>query len=198
MFDGRRRVLLGWVRDREGHADAGKGLWGGVLSLARELYADGGGRLCQRPVAEVIAAFSETVAGLSPTLTAGETLATPPDYMLHATLNASPDARAALVFRQAADGTGGYRLDIDAAERRITLGDENMRFDRVCDLDPEQPLDIRLFAVGSVAECFVNDAFAFTIRAFDHREGRAALEVSRGEARLNGITVRTRPAPDGR
>ncbi len=65
LWDGRRRLAWGWVRDLEGGKDRGKPLWGGTLSLARELFADEGGRLCSRAPAEVVGAFGETVLDLA-------------------------------------------------------------------------------------------------------------------------------------
>ena len=40
MWDGRRHVLTGWLRDLTGHTDRGGNMWGGTQSLAREAYAN--------------------------------------------------------------------------------------------------------------------------------------------------------------
>ena len=189
MFDGQRRILLGWIHDREGHTDAGKGRWGGVLSIARELYADNAGRLCQRPAREVVAAFSERLDGGLATLASGDVLDTPPNYMLHGRITAgSTDTVASIHFRRTNEAPG-YQLTIDFSERRISLGDEKTRFERVCDFDASQPVDVRLFVVGTVAECFVNDAYAFTVRCYDHAEGNVVFQVEGGDAAMREVAV---------
>src|ERR1035437_7285471 len=45
LFDGKRRLIWGWVRDLEGNRDSGENLWGGTLCLSREIYPGPAGRL---------------------------------------------------------------------------------------------------------------------------------------------------------
>ena len=63
MFDGKRQVLAaGSIVDMTGETDDGlPPLWGGTLGISRELYAAADGKLLQKPVPEIIAAYTETV-----------------------------------------------------------------------------------------------------------------------------------------
>ncbi len=193
MFDGQRRVLAGWIHDHEGCRDAGKPLWGGMMSMPRELYADEQGRLCQRPIQEVIDAYNHAVLELPGGIEPGQTLEVPRDYMLNCRLRpTSPDAAVAIGFRQPADDpAAGYRLRVDFRTQEIELGGRHRTYQRVCDFDPTKPLDLRLFVDGTVIECFVNDAYCFTMRAFDYMDSGLSHEATRGSVEVRNLTVRT-------
>jgi beta-fructofuranosidase len=65
LFDGRRRIIWGWICDLQEGRDSGKSRWGGTLSMAREIFQDEQGRLCSRPPGEVTAAFAKSVIDLA-------------------------------------------------------------------------------------------------------------------------------------
>jgi hypothetical protein len=48
-----------------------------------------------------------------------------------------------------------------------------------------------VFVQGSIIECFVNDAYAFSCRAYGFRQGRLGMEVSGGKAAVLRLTART-------
>ena len=65
MFDGRRQVLAaGWISDMYDNRDDSILQWGGTLGISRELYAAADGTLLQKPVPEIIAAYTKTVLAL--------------------------------------------------------------------------------------------------------------------------------------
>lgn len=43
--------------------------------------------------------------------------------------------------------------------------------------------------IGSILECWVNDAYAFCLRDYDFPEGKLSFEVVRGRARILTLTV---------
>jgi len=129
-----------------------------------------------------VAAFSTQVATLPEGAPPDGPLSLPRDFMLDATLTgATPDARAEFVFRRPENATtGGYHLRVDFAAKEVELGGEHKQFRRVCEFDPAQPLRVRLFALGTIVECFINDRYAFTMRAYDYHgpQMRVRAELS--------------------
>jgi sucrose-6-phosphate hydrolase SacC (GH32 family) len=198
MFDGKRRILVGWIGDCEGDRDAGKPQWGGHLSMPRELHAPAPGKLGQRPVAEVVAAFSRRVATLPDGTPPPEALSLPRDFMLHTSITqASPDARAEIVFRRPAEAAaGGYHLRVDFGTREIELGGQHKQHRQVCDFDPARPLDVRLFVIGTVVECFINDRYAFTMRAYDYHGPQMLVRALQGSFQLQGGAIYAQRLPD--
>jgi sucrose-6-phosphate hydrolase SacC (GH32 family) len=193
MVNGDRRILMGWIGDRKGARDAGEGAWGGVMSLPRVLYADSAGRLCQRPAEEVVTAFQGLVLDHPERLGDHERFAVPSDYMLHAKVAcADPGARVVFTFRQPKKHpTGGYRLSMDSAGKEIALGDAYRAYKQPWDFTVKPVLDVRVFVLGTVIECFVDDALCFTMRAYDWPKGALSCEGS-GGAVVSGVSVRDR------
>jgi sucrose-6-phosphate hydrolase SacC (GH32 family) len=190
MYDGQRRILVGWIRDREGYLDSGNGAWGGIMSMPRELYADTEGRLHQRPPREVFDVFSQLVPDIPQTLAAGESIDTPPDYLLQADLHAN--APTQLRFRQTpGEPDSGYTLQMNPDSGEISISNGHETYQRTCPLESGKPLSLRLFVVGTAAECFINDQYGFTLRIFDHQEGDLSLHAENASTRLEQITVHT-------
>ncbi|MHB1296054.1 MAG: hypothetical protein ACYC4R_13780 [Anaerolineae bacterium] len=61
LFDGQRRILLGWVALHKEERDSAPIAWGGHLGLPRELYFAADGDLATRPVEEAVRAFGTEV-----------------------------------------------------------------------------------------------------------------------------------------
>lgn len=191
MHDGKRRILIGWIGDCKGGSDAGEYEWGGTLSMPRELYADATGQLCQRPVKEAVRLFSET-AIREKNIALDSLIPLPANYMLTATLNPHGNLpQATLRFRESADRTEAYRLTIDFHTREIGIGSKYRTFKRTCDFDPEKPVSIRLFVDGTIAECFVNDAYCFTMRVYDHPDGGVSFSSTIPGLTVENFSVRT-------
>lgn len=199
MFDGKQRILVGWIADREGHKDSGKGVWGGVMCMPRDLYPDAQGRLCQRPARQVLEAFKQVDSRTPNTLKAGQLVETPPDYMLHCRLHAeTPNTEAVIVLRLAPDAPdAGYRIKVAFDRKSVTVGDRYRTYERVCDFDPNIPVELRVFVMDSVIECFINDAHCFTFRALDRADGALRIDAATGSLAIRDFEVRTLPkSPD--
>ncbi len=194
MFDGERRIVVGWIRDRAGHVDAGTPGWGGIMSMPRELYTDTGGQLCQRPPREVINAFTQPVPNTPQHLAPGESIDTPPDYMMQAHLQATEPAE--IRFRQTpGQRDSGYTIRINPDSGEITISNGHETYRRTCPLEPGKQISLRLFVVGTAAECFVDDKYAFTLRIFDHAKGKLSFHAQEGDARLEKIALYTMSEP---
>jgi beta-fructofuranosidase len=195
MHDGHQRILLGWIGDREGGKDAGKGVWGGILCMPRELYADDRGRLCQRPAAKVVEAYNKTVVRLDDGPQPGKSVDVPPNYMMHCRITAAaPNTEAVVVMRAAPDNPeAGYRLKIRFGDRKVSLGDPYRTYDRDCDFDAGAPVDVRVFLAGTVIECFLNDAYCFTMRVYDAANGELRIDAAPGGLAIADFEVKTLP-----
>ena len=192
MFDGKRRLLAGWIGDRKDGKDAENGVWGGTMSMVREIYADAQGRLCERPPREIIKAYRKTILRLPEGSPKGKAIRVPANFMLHFQIIAkTPDTEATLAFRLPPDDPeAGYRLKIHFGSKEITLGDRTRTYQRVCDFDNALPLDIRLFVDDTVAECFINDAYCFTMRTYDSLNGSLKLDAIKGNFTIKDFTVK--------
>jgi hypothetical protein len=49
---------------------------------------------------------------------------------------------------------------------------------------------LRAFVQGTTIECFVNDAFAFSCRAYNHAAGRLGLKLSKGSADIQELSIK--------
>ena len=192
MSDGKRRILIGWIGDYKNDSDAGEYEWGGTLSMPRELYADAAGQLYQRPVREVVRLFDRTAlrekrVGLNTRYDL------PENYMLTATLfPQSGFGQATLRFRESADRTEGYSLTVDFQTGEIGIGSRYRTFQRKCGIDPYAPLKIRLFVDGTIAECFVNDAYCFTMRIYDSLGTGVSFRSTAPGLTVKDLVVRVR------
>ena len=212
MFDGKRHILTGWLRDLEGDTDGGGFMWGGTQSVPREITAGPGGQLLFRPVGEAKAVFQHTALDLhaSPAILDPEgkwkmegatlvgapgaaeahcTLDVPTNYFLQCRVELDPKAVLSIGFReQSADS--GYHLIIRPQAQEAEIGGAKFRFPRHIFLDPGRPISIEAFVQGDIIECFINDSFAFSCRAYNSRTGRLALKVSGGKARVQDLSVK--------
>jgi sucrose-6-phosphate hydrolase SacC (GH32 family) len=227
MFDGKRQVLAaGSVVDMEGKTDEGTPQWGGTLGISRELYVAADGILLQKPVPEIVAAYSETVFDLvgKPKLVVGQNEnpfyepdydcvyhymrernvlddAVPSDYMLtcHFKIHpgpwqSAPNGRSSFSIgvRQQKDAPGlGYELVYYPSTSEIEVKSQFITHLRKCEIDPSKPVKVQAFVTGSIIEWFVNDAYAFTMRAYDFKEGKISLTASRCAVDINDLTVKT-------
>jgi len=198
LSDGKRRLVWGWIRDLEGSRDSGGGLWGGTLSLPREIYPGPEGKLYSRPAAEVTAAFTGTALKLpspQPLPKDGKcSFKVPADYMLECAVRLDPKAILTVNLRQQENGAG-YPLVIHPENQRVSLSRAKSNFSRKVELDATKPIKIQAFVQGSIIECFIDDRFAFTSRAYDFPEGDLGLKVEGGNAELLDLAVKTLPAP---
>ncbi|MHB0856108.1 MAG: hypothetical protein ACYC5M_00890 [Anaerolineae bacterium] len=146
LFDGRRRILLGWVAVRQEERDEAPTAWGGHLGVSRELHCTANGDLAIRPVEEAVRAFenqvlvprdvvetSERVSGWgrcersvctdaaegAQVLRIGDL---PSSCLISGRLRLDRDAASAgLLLRMNAEGNGGYSLMVEPGRQRLAL-----------------------------------------------------------------------------
>lgn len=202
MFDGKRRVITGWIRDLGGNRDDGKPLFGGDQCVPREVNAGPNGQLFFRPVPEAAAQFNH-VAFRSiqhPDLNAlSSSIATPENYMLECTVQLDPGAEFAVTMRQSdtpnKDGNTGYRLILHSGRREGEIAGSNFSYSRKVDIDFTKPVKIQAFVQGSIIECFIQDAYAFSCRAYEHPSGNLKMSVENGRAQVINVSVKTHESP---
>lgn len=212
LFDGKRRIIMGWIHDLKDGRDDGDTQWGGTLTMAREIYAGVNGELYQRPPAEIIEFFDNTILDLTlePDFRliqhtwkydSGALLGyvdgaqparcsfdVPANYMLKCSVEMGADAVLTIGMRQQPnDSRSGYRLTIRRKE--IELASRYRSHKCICNLDYSGPLEVRLFVLGDIIECFVNNAYGFTMRACDYTDGQLILEIGQGNAKIKELTV---------
>lgn len=214
LFDGRRHVLTGWLRDLAPERDDGSFQWGGVQCVPRELYAGPDEQLCSRPVAEASAVFTQIVldlarnprpsvqslrwdygdAGLIGRCEGGPSQCSfdaPADYLLECRLSLDQKAAFTLVMREQEAFGSGYRLTVHPDGQEAEIAGPGFRFARRIPLNPHRSITIQAFVLGTTIECFINDAYAFSCRAYNHRSGRLGLNVAGGRMDVYALTVKT-------
>ncbi|WP_262493984.1 hypothetical protein [Flavihumibacter solisilvae] len=186
MWDGRRNILMGWIADYEDNVDSGRISWGGTLCMPRELWTDSSGNEFQRPVKEVIESFRSLAIQRPQNFIREHVLKIPADYMFHAQLVAkTTDTKLVIRFPQTSrNDESDYHLKIDFTTKEIEMGSRYKSYKRVCDFDPRQAMDIRIFRLGDVLECFINDAWAFTMRAYKRESGKLTLIATEGTFKI--------------
>lgn len=190
MWDGKRYILVGWICDYEGNVDAGATTWGGTLSMPRELYTDSAANVYQRPLKEILQTFKTIQSGkgvASKTLS----LTTPANMMFHTrikAMDASTEVR--IGFREGTDTAHkGYYLRVNFGTKEIEAGSAFKTYKRICDLDNTKPADIRIFALGDVIECFVNDRYCFTMHGYDSKGRGLSIKTLSGKLAIEGYDI---------
>jgi sucrose-6-phosphate hydrolase SacC (GH32 family) len=192
MFDGKRHVWTGWISDCS-NRDGGGISWGGTQCLPRELFAGPDGQLYQRPVDEVTAVFTNNVLKINKPRDVGPgfALETPDHYMLQCQMQLDPEATLTITMRQQADGTGGYNFVLRPKTQRAELNGSGFCYDRRCTLDTGKPIKFQAFVQGTIIECFINDQFAYTCRAYNYPKGLLGFKVEGGQAQVLKLNVKT-------
>ncbi len=191
MWDGRRFILVGWILDYHGEVDSGKPNWGGTLCMPRELWTDSLGNEFQRPAQEILTHFQSIDVRRSEKFVTDQRIDIPADFMFHAQLKAkTPQTTLTVRFPQEVNHLdSGYHLKIDFQSREIELGSHYKSYRRICDFDPEGMVDVRIFMLGDVLECFINDAWAFTMRAYGKRNGDMSISIQDGAINISKYEV---------
>lgn len=193
MFDGKRHIWTGWVWDGNTGRDGGGWSWGGTQCLPRELYAGPDGQLYQKPVDEVTTVFKNIVLDVSEPRDVGTglSLAVPDHYMLQCDLQLDSQSVCTITMRQQADGLAGYHLVLRPKTQEAELNGPGFSYKRRCTLDASKPIKVQAFVQGTIIECFINDQFAYTCRAYNHSSGELGLKIEDGEAKVLHLTVKT-------
>jgi len=217
QFDGRRHIWSGWTWDVPSLTDKDQNAtWGGNQCLPRELYAGPDGQLGCRPAAEITAAFSGVALDLAkrpafdlaaaavwdydagglmlrrpPTGGSQLTFPAPGNCLVDLVVRLDPEAQLTVALREPADGPG-YRFLLRPGRRQMAIATEAGEWTRDdCAVDCAQPIKIQLYLVGTNLECFVNDTYALTRRAYDRAGGRLGLSGSGGAVEVQSLVVRT-------
>lgn len=192
MFDGKRHVWTGWVWDSNNKRDGGGMIWGGTQCLPRELYAGPNGQLYQKPVEEVTNFFGRTIMEITTSQDVTTcSLPVPEHYMLQCELQLDPQATFAITMRQQANGTDGYHFVLQPKTQEAELNGPGFRYNRRCTIDTRKPIRFQAFVQGAIIECFVNDQFAYTSRAYNYAKGQLGLKAENGNAKLLKLSVKT-------
>ena len=195
MFDGKRHIITGWIRDLGGDRDGGDMQWGGDQSVPREVYAGPNGQLLFRVVPEALAVFTKTVYQSKDAIEIkGGTpcaMDVPANYLLECTVTMDANAECSVDMRQGGEKKTGYRLTLNPEKREAAIAGEKFKYARTISLDAQKPIKIQAFVQGTIIECFINDAYAFSCRAYDFHTGGLALSVSKGSARVEQLSIKT-------
>ncbi|WP_165227130.1 LamG-like jellyroll fold domain-containing protein [Aquisphaera insulae] len=208
-----RHVLVGWIRDLAGNRDDGAEQWGGTMCVPRELIPGPDGQLHSQPAHEALAPFQKTVLSLAgrpggtghgwlysgPALAADPILDphamidfdVPDHFLLQATAQLDSRADFSLIFRAQDEESQGYHLALHPASQEAEIRGQGFRYARKIRLDTSRPVTITAFVQGTIIECFINDAYAFSCRAYNHPKGRLRIVASGGSARVLDLAVKT-------
>ena len=191
MFDGKRHVLTGWIRDLRGFKDRGGWEWGGTQSLPREAHEGADGELWFRPVDEALAVFTKTHFEGRPQVRPGTpwTLEVPDHYLLDVRVRVDAESEFTVAFRQQADAAEAYRFTLLSGPKLGRLSGPGFIHKRTCCFDASKPVRIQAFVLGSIIECFVDSRYAFSGRAYNYAQGRLGLDVQGGGAEVESLRV---------
>jgi len=202
--------------DRESKTRGGEG---GRASMVREFYLGSNGRLLMRPLPEVAAHFQfsaitldamagGTIAGdvrrdgkalvlkaANGTPAIARLADAPPDFFADFTVTLAPDSTFRFQFRER--GGEAYFVSLSTADNLVVVGNpwtnteshEGYK-DRDLRVAADTPLRVRLFMVGDMIECFVDDVASLTINAYDLKSGGMSLVADHGTATVSDFNIR--------
>lgn len=192
MFDGKRHIWTGWLWDRVPETDSGAPQWGGTQCLPRELYAGPDGLLFCRPVPEALRPFRHIALQVPEREALDHWSAdVPPNYLLDCSVAIPLGSTLTLTMRAESGAGAGYRLIPEPDRQQISIAGPEFSHLRHATVDASKPVHIQAFVLGTMIECFVNDRYALSCRAYDHRTGRLGLSAAGGPARILALSVRT-------
>lgn len=192
MFDGKRNILVGWIRDLGGNRDNGAEMWGGTMCLPRVAYEGPNGTLFFKPAPEVVDVFTKTVHSAKLTVRPGDTITmeAPDNYMLDCRVRLEPHAEFAIAFREQKHGKRAYLLTISPGRSEAGLTGEDHSSARKCIVNTSKPIKIQAFLQGTILECFINDEYAFSRRVYNLAHGSLGLSVTGGAAKVEELQIR--------
>jgi beta-fructofuranosidase len=198
MSDGKRQILTGWLRDLEENKDDGGFRWGGHQSVPREIFPGSDGQLRSRPVPEALALYTRkthdlTDKDLAALVSDKERLDVPNDYLLQTTLQMEPGAEASITFRGQTKPEEGYHLVIRPSLNEIQISSPQFCYPRRCLINPSKPVTVKAFVEGNLIECFVNDEYAFSARAYNFPKGDLRIEALAGKVKAAALSIFEKP-----
>ena len=192
MFDGKRHIWTGWFGGDSPRNGNKKGGGGGTQCMPRELYADPGGQLYCKPVAEIIAVFKKTVLSKENIkVDATSTFDVPDNYMIECQVQLDPKAELVIALRQQPESGDAYRFTLSPEKSEAGLSVPEFSFKRPCPVDTTKPIKFQAFVHGKFVECFINDQYATSCRAYSYFKGKLTFEVKGGNAKVLSLSVKT-------
>ncbi len=195
--DGRRRILFGWNRTKEGNRDGGVYQWGGSI-VPHELFQNPNGTLRIGCPAEVAAQYTASL----PLCDAGWTLHAaekiPEGWRIGSADGKSvrllgalpPRCRIELEFcitdcngefgllLRTEKGAAGYALRFEPRFNRLVFWDGRLYHfegERYCPLTPHQKHRLTAILEDSILEVYIDNAIAQSSRMYDHTGSRWGL-----------------------
>ena len=118
-------------------------------------------------------------------------LAVPTNYLLQCSVQLDSEATFTVGFReQHNESQAPYRLHVRPGSQVIEIETPGLAFPRKCFLDVSKPIDIQAFIQESIIECFVDNAHAFTVRAYDYPHGKLSFDVTSGGAKILSLKTK--------
>jgi len=194
MFDGKRHIWTGWFGGDSPRHGNKKGGGGGTQCMPRELYAAPDGQLYCKPVDEVIAVFKKTVLSkenIKVDADATSTFDVPDNYMVECLFQLDPKAELVISMRQQSDSGDAYRFTLSPDKSEAGLSVPGVGYTRPCPVDTTKPIKFQAFVHGKFVECFINDQYATSARAYSYFKGKLAFEVKGGDAKVLSLAVKT-------
>ncbi|MCP4785709.1 MAG: hypothetical protein GY903_24925 [Fuerstiella sp.] len=116
----------------------------------------------------------------------------PKDYMLKLQVHTGHQAVFTVGFReQHGDKRSGYKLIINRRTNEIEINSPSDAYPRSVKFGANKPITVQAFMTGSILECWVNDAHAFSMRDYDFPGGKLSFDVIGGRAWIQKMTVST-------
>lgn len=198
MFDGKRHIITGWIRDLGEERDGGEFMWGGDQSVPREVYAGPDGMLYFKPAPEATAIFTNLKFDSRDPIFLKSDIApftkeAPENYLLQSSITLDQGGELTLQMRTSANVGAGYQLILRPAKQEATIRGAEFDYPRKVTFSPGEPITLKVFVQGSIIECFINDAYAFSCRAYHYRSGGVALAIRGGNGTVNSLSIRTAP-----
>lgn len=219
LFDGKRRILFGWIGTLEGDSDFGARQWGGHMALPRELVMQADGSLAVKLPEEFESWQSKNAVQLQfqdceplcGSWELGEDVAAadspngvsvlrcnvPVNFFLSSTVIPLSDAVEFGFLLRMSNGKG-HKIAIDknrlALMRWSSWGDIEPKLSRPISWREGEPLKVHLIVHGSIVEIFVGDRVSLAGRIYEPSQGWLGIFVANGFARIRDVKVAGLPA----
>jgi len=98
-------------------------------------------------------------------------------------------------MRQQIGDDGAYHIVFCPRHNEVEFGSKHYWFRREVPMEQGKLITFQAFVQRTIIECFVNDAYAFTIRAYDYPNGKLSFEVDNGVVEVKQLVVKCSSEP---
>jgi beta-fructofuranosidase len=214
--DGHRRFVFGWVPTRHDSKDFQPWDWGGNLAV-HELIQEAGGTLSVQVPASVDQAFGKKIpyefhpaVGPCKILPGAVQVAAPgafgcasagsmpPRCKIEATIDFEENTRGCGLMLRASDNfDSAYFVRLEPARNRLVFdswprpGDVPfwIELERPIRLEPQRPVDLKVFGDGTMCVVYVANKIAMSTRLYDLKQGGWGVFVNEGSARFRNVQI---------